>query len=408
MSWARYVTGWATVEVSGAEPEKFLYALAERGITFWDAVPPKNYTLTVKVPEHAVKLMGPLAASLGCEGTIRSHHGLPAFARKISRRYMLLGCIALVLALLFVGSAFVWEIDITGNETIPDGVIRQALAECGVDIGAFWPRFSQDLIRNGVILRVDGIRWMTVTIRGSHARVIVREARTHLPLVPEKEFAKVVADKAGLVESVSALRGTALTEEGRAVLPGDVLIGGYKTGRFAVLGPTRAIGSVTARTWYELTAEAPVQTDVKAYDGDKSTRWSLILGKTRINFYKGSSICPAGCDKIIMEHALASDGLFTLPITLVQTVYTSYDRRTALKEELRVEMEQLLMQTLQSSLAENGEIISADYTASEKEGLMYVTLRAECREQIGTPVPLTEKDFYEIEQKMPKTEDNSQ
>lgn len=34
-NYARYITGWATAEASGAQPEKLLYALAERGIPFW-------------------------------------------------------------------------------------------------------------------------------------------------------------------------------------------------------------------------------------------------------------------------------------------------------------------------------------------------------------------------------------
>ena len=405
MSWARYITGWAAVKASGAEPEKLLRALAERDIPFWDAAAPKDYSLTVKVPERALKYLPALAASAGCEAAVLGHHGLPSVLRKVRRRYALFGCIALVLALLFVGSAFLWEIDITGNETIPDGVIRQALSECGVDIGAFWPAFSQDQIRNSVILHVPGIRWMTVTVRGSHAKVIVREARTHLPVVDEDEYVNIVAAKAGLVENVQALRGTPLTDETRAVLPGETLIAGYTTGRFGVLGPTRAIGAVTARTWYELTAQAAAEEAQKDYGGYHAGQWALILGKTRINFYKGSSICPAGCDKIILEHALARDGVFALPVTLEHTVYVPYETHQAQSDDMRQTMEAQLMDTLLAAIGEDGEILSQKFTASQSDGTMYVTLRAECREQIGREVPLTEEDLWEIQLKIPNTEE---
>ena len=405
MSWARYITGWATVEVTGAEPEKLLYALAERGITFWGAAPPKDFTLTVQVPERAVKLIRPLAAAVGCEGRVRSRHGLPAAFRKVRGRYMLLACIGLVAALLYVGSAFIWEIDITGNETVPDGIIRQALSQCGVDIGSYWPAFSQDQIRNSVILRVPDIRWMTVTVRGSHAEVVVREKREHLPLMDRKELVKIVAVKAGLVEEVNALGGTALTEAAKVALPGEELIGGYMTGRMGVLGPTRAIGTVMARTWYELTAKSPLNETIKAADGKKTTRWSLILGKTRINFYIGSSICPSGCDKIIIDHTVGSDGLFALPITLEQTIYTSYDGKQEQTSGLREELETQLMEELKRQVGESGQVVSTEFSGSEKDGAMYVTLRAECREQIGREEPLTEKDLAEIEAKIPKTEE---
>ncbi len=405
MSWARYITGWVTAEISGAEPERMLRALAERGITFWGATPPRDYRLTVQVPLSAAKLIRPLAAANGCEGAITARHGLPAAFWKVRRRYMLLACVGLIGALLYVGSAFVWEISVTGNETVPEGVIRQALQACGVDIGAYWPAFSQDQIRNSVLLRVPQLRWMTVTMRGSHAKVVVREKREHLPVIDRKELTKIVAVKAGLVEKVEALHGTAETEENRAVLPGETLIGGYMTGRSGVIGPARAIGSVTARTWYELTAKSPTEAHVKTPDGEKTARWALILGKTRINFYKGSSICPAGCDKIIEEYALQSDGLFTLPVKLEKTVYTAYETRPEPVAGLREELEHRLMERLERIVGEDGRIVSSVYSASEKDGAMYVTLRAECLEQIGREEPLTARDLAEIEAKIPKTEE---
>ncbi len=404
MNGARYFTGWVTARVTGAAPEKFLCALAERGIPFWGAAPPVDFSLTVEIPWRAAKLVQPLAASLGCEGTVTGRHGLPALAAKLRRRYFLLIGAALILAVLFVGSAFIWEIDIEGNETVPEGVIRQALQECGVDIGAFWPAMSQDGVRNGVILRVPDIRWMTVTMRGSHARVIIRERYTHPPIVPETAYADIVAVKAGLVEHVDAFQGTALTEPTKAVLPGEKLIGGYVTGRIGVQGPARAVGEVTARTWYELTAKTAARPLEKTYSGHERIRWALILGKTRINFYKDSSICPAGCDKIIKEYTLARKGLFALPVTLVKTTYVPYDTHEAAGPELRAELEDQLMETLTGQLGEDGEVLSSRFSASSEDGALYVTLRAECREQIGVSAPLTDDDLAEIQAKIPQTE----
>ena len=319
---------------------------------------------------------------------------------------MLLGCLALTVLLLVWSGMFIWDIEIEGNETIPEGVLRQALAECGVDVGAFWPGFSQDQIRNSVILRVPGIRWMTVTVRGSHAKVIIRESRKHLPLVAEKEYVNIVAAKAGIVETVQALRGTALKESGQAALPGEVLIGGYATGRDGVQGPVRAIGTVTARTWYELTAQAPLEAAEKTDYGAKHTRWALIFGKRRINFYKDSSICPAGCDKIINVYTLGWKGVFTLPVTVERTVLTEVDLTAQAQTALREEMEAQLMELLEQSVGEDGEILSASFTASEGDGVMYVTLHAECREPIGRDQPLTAEDLYDIQIRIPRIEED--
>ena len=402
MSWARYITGWATAEITGAEPERLLRALAERGVAFWDASPPEDYALTVRIPDRAARQAAELARAVGCEAVILDRHGVPALWRRVRGRYVLMVCAALILALLYVGSAFIWEIDVVGNETIPDGPIRQALQSCGVDIGAYWPGLSQDQVRNSVILRVPGIRWMTVNIRGGHAKVMIREAREHLPVVQDRAYGNIVSAKAALVEQVSAKRGTALTDRGKAVLPGEVLIGGYATGRFRVTGPVRAVGDVTARTWYEITAKSPLEAARKAPVGQKTVRWALILGKTRINFYKGSSICPVGCDKIIESHTLGRQGLFALPITLEKTTYTAYETVTERSDQLREEMEKLLTAELDARMEAGGQVLSSQFSHSMADGAMYVTLRAECREQIGRYEPLTAQELARIEEKIPK------
>ncbi|MCD7749774.1 MAG: sporulation protein YqfD, partial [Oscillospiraceae bacterium] len=355
---------------------------------------------------RAAKLIPALGASIGCEVRIIRCHGLPAVFKKLRQRVVLLVCLAFMLGLLFVSGAFVWDIQISGNETIPEGVIRQALAECGVDIGSFWPIMSQDQVRNSMILKLPGIRWMTVSIRGSHAEVIIREKRTHIEPVDEAEYVNLVAAKTGFVTEVLALRGTALTEENRAVLAGEVLVAGYATGRYgAIQGLTRAIGSVTAHTLYEITIEAPVYVEEKTASEGQTVRWALVLGKTRINFYKDSSICPADCDKIIREYTLSVGNVFTLPLTVEKTVYTPYTTQSVEALELREELEEMLIAALAEEIGQEGEMLSAQFTASSGNEVLYVTLFAECEEQIAEAVPMTAEEILEIQEKIVVTEE---
>ena len=407
MNWARYITGWALAEISGDRPERALQALAERGVPFWQATPPADFTLTVRIPDSAAGRIVPLAEALGCQGRILARRGLPELWRKLRRRVMLWVWAAAVLAVLFVGSAFVWQIDIEGNQTIPDRIILAALRQCGVDIGSYWPAFSQDGVRAGVIRRVPGIRWMTVNVRGGRAQVIIRESRIPKQPVQEREYVDIVARKAALVETVSAQRGTAETERGNMVLPGEVLIGGYSTGRRGVQGPVRAMGSVMGRTWYDLTCLAPAELAQKTPAGHSRSRWTLVVGKTRINFFKGSSICPAGCDKIIESYPLAVEGLFTLPISLERAVYTPYETEPVPAAQSREAMEALLTAYLEDLTGPEGEVLSARFTAGERNGALTVRLQAECREQIGAERLLSAEELARIEERIPKTEEHN-
>ena len=405
MNPGRYITGWAEVAITGAEPEAALRALAEGNVPFWDAAPPRDYALRVRTPARALPRVRALAAKAGCEAEVLSLHGLPVLGRFLRRRTGL--CALLLAALLLLAGALsrVWDIRVEGNDAVPTWAIRAALAECGVDIGAKWTGFSQDQIRNSMILRIPEIKWLTVTMEGCRARVIVRERIRGIEPVPENEYARVISDRAGLVTAVRALWGTAETEPGRMLLPGDTVIGGYTTGRFGVQGPARAIGYAEVRTWRDLTMAAPAAVEEKQPAGRSRTLWSLILGKKRINFYKDSSICPGDCDKIIERYDLALPGVFRLPIAVEKTVVTPVSLTACPGTELREEMEQALMEELLARIGPEGEVATSAFTASETEGVLYVTLRAECRERAGITEPLTAEEIRDIQRKIPQTEE---
>lgn len=396
MNAARFLTGWVEVRVSGAEPERFLDAIGRMNMPFWNAEPPRDFSMRVCVPYARRKRVMPLAASLGLEAVVLSAGGLPTWFGSLKRRIGFATALMTVLLVLCAGLSRIWDIEIEGNETVPDGLILQALADCGVEIGARWVGNCQDAVRNGVILRLPDIRWMTVTMQGCRARVIVREKRTAPEPVPEDEPVRIVADRACYVTAVIAKRGTAADVVNRTVLPGETLIEGYATGRFGVQGETRAIGYAQTRTWYELTAAAPVSVREKQDSGDAKHLLSLILGKKRINFYKESSICPAECDKIIKKYTLGWEGRFELPLSLEIAVITACETRTVPAEELREELEAELMDALCERIGENGSVTESVFTASVTDGVMYVTLRAECSERVGVSVPLTEEERFAI------------
>lgn len=393
---ARYIAGFAVLRVTSAEPERFLSELAARGVPFRCDEPPREHTMEIAVPARHVKRALAAAETCGSEAAVESLHGGARFSGWVRKRWPILLLLVAVFFLLLEGQARVWDITVEGNETIPDGVIRQAAAECGVTLGARWTGFSQDSIRTGVMLRVPELRWMTVTMQGSRAHLIVREKYPHDDPVNETEPSAIVATKAGLITDVQALHGTAVTEENRAVLPGETLIAGYTTGRFGIQGATWAAGSVRARTWYELTTEAPSAVAEKVYTGQRQTRYALIVGENRINFYKDSSICPPGCDKIIERIEARREGAYTLPVAIERITTARYETVSVPAEELREELEAMLMKTLLEEIGEDGEILSASFTASEEDGVLRVTLHAECAESIGVIRPLTEAEIEEI------------
>jgi similar to stage IV sporulation protein len=387
--------GYAVLRAVGAEPARLLDRCAAENIDFWGACPEDELTLVFKVRlRQAEKAMG-LAGKCRCDIEMLGKSGLPVEMKRLRGRYVLWTLPLLLFTLLAVSSLFVWRIEITGAEAVSEIEIRNALEDSGVRIGSFWPAFTSDSIRSRVLVKIPELKWLSVSVFGSRALIGVRE-RTEIPaLIGKDEAIKQVAREPGLIESVSVLRGYPLMRRGQTAAGNDTLITGAVPSGFAGTKITHAEGRVMARTWYEISAILPLEYSRKAYTGEEKTRYALIIGGTRINFYGKSRISDRDCDNIISEHRLGIAGLFELPVTIVEERSKSYtlsaasraDSTAGLRLRARVEAE------LEARLGENGEIKNAEFTLSAVGAYAVGTLRAECRQDIAAEKPMTPEEI---------------
>lgn len=377
--------GTVRVEATGAMPVTLLNLCAARGLAFWDAKAEDSVTVRLTVFKSDLKELEELARRSNVTVQAVRKRGAPFFMRRFRKRYTLIAGFALCIAALFWSSLYIWDIDVSGNEAVPASKILTALENAGVGVGSFWPRFTIESIRSLVLVEVPELSFITVNVSGSRAEIIVRERVPKPELVNESVHAHVIAEKSGIITGMNVYRGSASVLLGQTVLAGEMLVSGEIESPFAGLRGVRAMADVTARTWYELVAVQPLEGTSKSYTGEEKSRIALCIGTKRINFYGNSGICDGNCDKIITEKRLELAGLFTLPVSIVRESCAEYELKPSeLDSRLaRDEMETELAETLSRILGETGELVDMNFTASESGGLLYVTLRAECIEQIG-------------------------
>lgn len=380
--------GSVRAEVSGAAPQRLLNAMSEADMPFWDAVPQDAFTIRLGLYSRDLRDAKALATRCQCELKLLRESGAPVVKRRLRRRVALLVTAVSCFALLAASSLFAWDIRVEGNEQVSTGEILRALAGCGVEPGAFWPGWSSDEIRNSVILDIPELAWLGVSVDSSRAVIRVRE-RTEAPeLVNSEGMGSVTARTTGIIDSMRVYQGAPLVAVGDAVVAGETLVSGEMPSEVGDTRYVRASAEIRARTWYEMSASAPLE-----YSGleqsDSRTRWGLVIGDKRINFYLGSSQTPAGCGKIITEYPLAWEGVFTLPVTLVREQTLEYDSAAAAEdeEELSGRLEAVLRSTLERELSGRGEILDAQFTSSASDGRLVVTMRAECMEDIAEFTP---------------------
>ena len=397
------VRGSVCLEVEGAFPERFLNLCAQRGILFWNVEWLEATRLRLMVTRRGCRQAMALGDRVLCTVTQEGRQGVPYFLARFRRRYAFLVGLTLSVLAVSILSSFVLTIEVKGNVTVSSAEILTELRRQGLSIGSFGPGLDERTIGNKVLLQLPELSWMSINLYGTRAEVLVREAVQAPQVVDDKQTGSIVATASGIVTKIDALSGDALVKAGDTVVAGDVLISGtvrldsppYSENPYIGSYQVRAAGTVYARTWRTLTAVIPLEATVKAYTGEEACRWTLSVLGQEFDFSRKGGISFDRYDKIRDTWTLTIPGGREMPLALNRETCRAYelertpiDRTAAealLQEELLAQLE---------TLTGEGEIVSTDCSAAEVDGMLQVTLRAECREEIGrfVPDPITQEN----------------
>ena len=390
--------GCVTAEIRGLEAEELLNRCASCDLRFWKVRRTDEYTIRLNIYKKDWEKFCLLSKRTNCETERVRERGVPGTMRGLRRRAVLFAGLVLFALLMFWGSLHVWEIEVTGNETVSDWEIISALDSIGVGIGSYWPSFVSDNIRSRALVLLPELSFLTVNIKGSRAEVIVRE-RTPIPEVFEEDMVcDIVAEKAGIITDIRVLNGEKVAVNGQTVAAGDKLVSGAVTSSFAPLRFEHSRAEVYARTWYTLTVQKPLESIKRTEKGETKRSISLILGDKRINFYKSSGIFTPDCVKITLDHYLSVKGVFSLPVGISETRTISYKTETVSIDPVLAEsdMQTQLYESLLEEIGEDGSIEDYSFSSSVSDGVLTVTLHAECIEQIGAEQRLSEEDMVRL------------
>ena len=390
-----FFRGSVLYTVTGAFPERFLNLCAQNAVAFWGLEWLDDHTLRLCFARKDAKKARTLAEKVMCQAKAARRAGVPFFLAKFRRRYAFLAGLALAVAAVCVLSRFILTIEVTGNRAVSTAVILSELNRQGVRVGAYGPSIDEKVVSQEALLRIPALSWMAVNLHGTRAEVIGREKVPKPDIVDRTWPSHLVSAATGIITHMEVLEGQPLFQEGDTVLAGEILISGVidvPEPQYADtdLGTriTHAMGNVWARTWRTLEAQIPLEAQVKRYTGEEVTRYSLGILDRRLNFYGNSGISLDKYDKITSSHSLTLPGGRVMPLVLRAERYRGYATEPVAldAEAARTLLEERLLERLDGLVGEDGEVLRTDFTVREENGILVVTLLAECREQIGRVV----------------------
>ena len=309
------LTGNVTVEVVSADIPGVLTTLGKSDIPIYDISQRDGLTVRLIIGREHYKKAASILNNRGDSHRLIQRNGLFWTAKQLLRRPVLVAGLCILLLLTVFLPTKVLFVKVEGNSSVPSRLILERAEECGISFGTSRAAVRSERIKNSLLEAIPELQWVGVNTYGCVAVICVRERSQTQQPKEDNRVCSIVAARDGVIQSVNVNRGTVLCAKGQAVTKGQILISGYTDCGFLIKAE-HAEGEILAQTNRELTVLAPEKSLSRAVQTVSERKFSLILGKFRINFYKDSGILDTTCVKMYSESYLTLPGGFQLPVAI--------------------------------------------------------------------------------------------
>lgn len=377
------INGMVTLRLTCADPPGILTAIHNANIVLHQVSMPDEMTLSVTVRRQDVRNMHRLLKNKGVDIQRDGHRGSYWTLRSLLRRPVLVGGILCLLVLCAYLPTRVFFFRVEGNVNVPTRLILEQAAACGLDFGASRRQVRSEKVKNALLEAIPQLQWAGVNTAGCVATISVRERQLSAPQDPTEGVSSIVATRDGIIQEVTVTGGSAACKVGQAVKAGQILVSGYTDCGISIRAE-RAKGEIYALTERKITAYMPADWTYRGGKQSVTKKYGLIIGKKRINFYKGSGILDTGCVKMYEENFLTLPGGLQLPLAIVTEVWVSYPPSSVSVsvDEASSKLTDLAREHLQQTMIA-GRILSQNEAVSREDGVLKLEGIYGCLEMIG-------------------------
>ena len=377
----RFLRGYVQFDIHGRFPERFINITSRSGVRLWN---PRRCGEVISAAMYMsdYRRARSLARAAGVRLSVREKRGLPACAvRWRGRMGIAVGAFVFLLT-VFVMSQFIWNIEITGLDTVSESELRAQLREHGLYIGAFRPAIDSPGVSRSVMLDNSKIGWMAVNISGSCAGVEVKEEATPPEIPNAREPANVKARRDGTILRIEASEGTAVIKEGSGVAAGQLVVSGVMEDKLGGARLVRANARVIARTRYAADFGVCDAPRLLLPDGEQGERRVLYLFGLRIplsGFAAGASDS-ASSERTDLLRLMDTDlpvGIVTEHVSGWETTAVELNENSA-KELLEKEAQLYELFTLSRCT-----VTAREYTLTHADGAYTLHAVFDCVEDIA-------------------------
>lgn len=265
-SLTRYKKSYITVEVQTLNPEKILNYLWKHEAQIKNIKKNNVASMTLEIRLCDYKILEEVVRKTHSKIKIEKRRGVTFLLLKLRGRKVLLGGVLVFFGILYYLSSFIWKIEIVTKHHLTPLELRMLVNSYGITPGMKKSTLNVEELEDNIVKDTDEVMWVKARIEGSKLSIEVVERQAPPKIKEQQLTGNVVAKMDGVIERVYTTSGTAAIEPGKIVKKGDLLVKGEQ-GKEGKVYTIKAEGKVYARTFYEETAELPMNTVEKVRTG---------------------------------------------------------------------------------------------------------------------------------------------
>ena len=375
------------MEIEGSLLERLLERALAEGACFAEVRRVSPGKISVQTDERSAQQLLQLCERYRLKCALCSHDGISAFLQKLRRRWTLLpACLlCLLLSLAFLTRLWRIELEFTGPAAGlgERAQILESIEAAGLRTGMALREIDTDLLQARLLADCEGYSFIGVRRQG--IRLLV-EAAPEQPSPPlyDRDFARdLVAQRDGVVLSVSVRSGTACVKPGDTVRCGQTLIRGEEQKSKEESAPVSALGEVTARCWFDGSAEGKLTEEITLPTGESREECRLKL--------LGLSLPITRCEAFPSEETsmeiLPVAGLY-LPLEIERSIHleTRTELRSVDPEQLEKKLTALAQAEVMAQIsreAAEAQSLSMWTDCTAEGGMLHVRCTAEISADIA-------------------------
>lgn len=166
-------------------------------------------------------------------------------------------------------------------------IVKKSLEEEGIHFLSFKKKYEelQKIKENILFMYKDRLEWLEIESVGM--KYIVRiEERIINNYQEEEKYCHIVANKSGIISSITSTKGEIKVQNGQYVNEGDILITGNILFNEEVKNNVCASGKVYAEVWYETSVSLPIMHTNKTRTGKKRYNFAIDTSSGRHKIFK--------------------------------------------------------------------------------------------------------------------------